>query len=415
MGGRRAWLVWGFAVVTYAVAIMQRTSLGIAGEQAAAHFDTTVAIISTFAMIQLAAYAAMQVPAGVLLDRFGPRAMIVLGSVVMGAGQMVLAMTEELPVAFAARAFVGMGDAFLFGSVLRLLPTWFAPGRVPLLTQLIGIIGQLGQLASVVAVLPMVRAWGWTTGIGVTASVSFAFAIFSGLVVRDSPTNEPRSTDAPGLTELPRAVREVLHHPGTRLGFWVHFSAGFYFNMFVVMWGMPYLTIAQGRTTAAAGILFSMAALGLVVFGPLIGQLTARYPGRRTSLALSVILTNLVLWTAVLAWPGSAPTWLLVLLMLAISASAPATNIGFDFARTFLPHTRLGAANGVIITGGFVGATLCMLAIALLLQWMTGGQAASAQQMNLAMTTQLPFFGIGLAGIYLSHRQLSRWTETQRA
>lgn len=121
-----------------------------------------------------------------------------------------------------------------------------------------------------------------------------------------------------------------------------------------------------------------------------------------------VIITNLLMWVVVLAWPAPAPTWLLVLLMVAISAAGPGTGIGFDYPRTFLPHTRLGTANGVVISGGFLGATLCLLAIAVVLEWMTGGAAATPQQLNLAMTTQLPFFAVGLLGIHVSRRQLAR-------
>ncbi len=408
MGGRKAWLVWGLAVAAYGAAVMQRSSLGVAGEQAAAHFGTTVAIVSTFAMIQLAAYAALQIPAGVLLDRFGARTMIAVGSAVMGSGQLMLAATDVLAVAFVARFLVGAGDAFLFGSALRLVPAWFAPKRVPILSQLTGMLGQVGQLAAVVAVLPMVRTWGWSTGIMVSASVSFVFAVISAVVIRNSPKPQVRPKDAPGITQLHHAVGQVLQHPGTRLGFWVHFTSGFFLNLFLVMWGMPYLTIAQGRDATQAGALFSVAVVGGIVFGPVIGHLTARYPMRRSNLALVVIIINLVLWTVVLAWPGASPTWLLFLLMVAISAAGPGTGIGFDYPRTFLPHTRLGAANGVVISGGFLGATLCLLVIAVVLQLLTGGAAATPQQLNLAMSAQLPFFAVGLLGIHFSRRQLAR-------
>ena len=69
-----AWVVWGIGVFAYAVAVMHRGALGVAGLEAAAHFGTTAGVVSTFVVLQLAVYAVAQVPVGAMLDRFGSRA-----------------------------------------------------------------------------------------------------------------------------------------------------------------------------------------------------------------------------------------------------------------------------------------------------------------------------------------------------
>ena len=86
-------------------------------------------MLSSFVVLQVVVYAGAQVPAGLLLDRFGSKALIVSGAALMAAGQLMLAFTESLPAAIAARAVVGLGDAVTFISVLRLVPHWFAPDR----------------------------------------------------------------------------------------------------------------------------------------------------------------------------------------------------------------------------------------------------------------------------------------------
>ena len=80
----------------------------------------------------------------------------------MACGQLTLAFTESLPIAVAARAVVGLGDAVTFISVLRLVPHWFKPRQVPLVTQLTGICGQLGQVLSAVPFFAVLTALGWT-------------------------------------------------------------------------------------------------------------------------------------------------------------------------------------------------------------------------------------------------------------
>ena len=142
----------------YIVAVLDRTTLGVSGLDAADRFSASPSLLSTFVVLQVIVYAAAQVPAGLLLDRFGSKALIVAGAAVMASGQLVLAFTESLPTAIAARAVVGLGDALTFISVLRLVPHWFAPRQVPLVTQLTGICGQLGQVLSAVPfIAPAVR------------------------------------------------------------------------------------------------------------------------------------------------------------------------------------------------------------------------------------------------------------------
>ena len=88
----------------------------------------------------------MQVPVGVLLDRFGSRAMLLSGLVLMTAGQLLFAFVESFPAAVAGRAVVlGAGDAMVFVSVIRLVSSWFLVRQAPLVTQLTGQVGQLGR------------------------------------------------------------------------------------------------------------------------------------------------------------------------------------------------------------------------------------------------------------------------------
>ena len=115
----RAYGAWLVALTAYAVAVFHRASLGVAAVDAQERFSAGASAISLFLVLQLAVYAALQVPVGVALDRFGSRRMILAGAVTMAAGQLVLALATDVPTAVAARVLVGAGDAMTFISVLR--------------------------------------------------------------------------------------------------------------------------------------------------------------------------------------------------------------------------------------------------------------------------------------------------------
>ncbi len=405
--GQMAWVVWVVGVFAYAVAIMQRTSLGVLGDPTAQHFNASVGIVSSFVMVQLATYAIAQLPAGVLIDRYGSRALMVGGSTVMVIAQLIMAFATSLPLALAARILLGLGDACLFGATLRLIPAWFPSSHVPVLSQLTGLLGQMGQVASVALLLPLYGLVGWTTTFLAAAGFAVIAAVGSWLWIRDVPPGQKRpQPQEEKLTDLPKGIAAAWQHPATRLGFWVHLSSGFSVNVFAMIWGMPWLIHSQGRSETEASFLFSLTALGSVAFSPLLGWLTSRHPLRRSNLALTVIWANLGCWLVVLLWPGPAPSWLLILLVVAMAAGGPGTGIGFDYPRTLLPENRLGAANGLVITGSFAGATVCLLTMWLLLAIIAPSGHYSATALNWAMAVQIPFFLIGTIGIFTTRHEL---------
>ena len=125
------WLVWFVAAIAYSVAIMNRSSLAALGPVAQTHFGIDATALSAFAVIQLVVYASMQIPVGILLDRFGPTALVLSGGVLMILGQIAMATVHEVSLAILARVFVGVGDACTFISVMRMLPDWFSVRHLP--------------------------------------------------------------------------------------------------------------------------------------------------------------------------------------------------------------------------------------------------------------------------------------------
>jgi len=127
LGGRTAWAVLAVGQFAAVIAVLQRSSLGVAATDAYARFGIAAATLGAFTVVQLVIYAVMQVPVGVLIDRYGSKRLIIAGSLAMAGAQAMFAAAHSLPLAFAARAVLGIGDALTFISVMRLVPAWFPP------------------------------------------------------------------------------------------------------------------------------------------------------------------------------------------------------------------------------------------------------------------------------------------------
>ena len=408
LGGARAYVVWVAAVTAYSIAVLQRTTMGVAGLEATERFGASATIVSTFVVLQLAVYAICQIPAGLLLDRYGSRVTLVAGALLMGGGQLLMAQTETIGVAMGAGIILGAGDALTFSSAIRLVPAWFPAARVPVLTQLTGILGQVGQIASAVPFVAVLTIAGWSTAFTSAASVSAVAAMLALLVVRATPPGIPRPRVRQDLTKIPLVLARIVRHPSTQLGFFTHFTAGFTGIAFSMMWGYPYLTAGEGLSRPAASAVMTVLVIVAIIGGPVIGALTQRHPLRRSTLVLLIVATIVAPLLALVLWPGPAPIWLLIVLVAGFSIGGPASSVGFDFPRTDLARHRLGTATGVVIMGGFIGGLISILLIGVVLDVLRPDGNYDLQSFRLAFAVQLPMLAIGVAGMLLTRAKLRR-------
>ncbi len=406
----RSWIVWATGLLAYIVAVLDRTTLGVSGLAAADRFDASPSLLATFVVLQVVVYAGAQVPAGLLLDRFGSKALLVAGAALMASGQLVLAFTESLPTAIAARAVVGLGDAVTFISVLRLVPHWFSPRQVPLVTQLTGICGQLGQVLSAVPFLAVLAAAGWSVAYASVAALGVLAIVLILLFVKNAPEGHVVTAEAMTVRQTLHSVKTVWLRPGTRLGFFTHMGTQFSVTVFALMWGVPYLTVAQGLSAAAAGTLLTLSVVAAISSGVLVGIFTGRHPQRRSRLVLAIIASNALVWTVVLALPGPAPVWLLVVLVVVISVGGPGSMVGFDFARTFNPTATLGTAQGMVNMGGFLASLLLMQAMGWLLE---AGGGISFDSFRAAWALQYAVWTLAVVGILITRSKARRLLRQQ--
>lgn len=409
----RSWVVWCAAVLAYLTAVMQRSSLGVSAVEASDRFDITATVLSTLAVVQLIVYAAMQVPVGVLLDRVGPRKLIIGGAVLMVVGQILVAVAEHFSVAVVGRVLVGAGDAMTFISVLRLLPFWFSGRILPQVSQWTGNVGQLGQLLSAIPFAWLLHDFGWTTAFSSAAAAGVVSLIITIVVIRNAPGNDWHSGDVPTWGQAIRQVREALARPGTQLGFWSHFSTQSSGSMFSLLWGFPFLVSGLGYSSSEAAGLLTLLLVSGIIAGPILGVLTARYPMRRSNLILGIIALTAITWAVVLLWPQQPPFWLLCSLIVVLGVGGPGSLISFEFARSFNPLRSHGSATGIVNVGGFVASFAMMYLVGLALDLVQRIRAGQGQEVDLfswesfqiAFAVQYLVIGIGVVAIVRARRR----------
>jgi MFS family permease len=407
IGRRRAWVIWLVALTVYILAVFNRSSLGVAGLLATQRFGISATQLSFFTVLQLVVYAGLQVPIGVLLDRYGSRLLLLGGLALMSLGQLAFAVVTSFPLAVLARVLVGAGDAAMFVSVIRLVTVWFLVRQAPVVTQLTGQLGQLGAIVSAGPLSLALHGLGWTRSFAVASSLGVVGMVGVALLVTDSPYAREQVVRIK-MRALGRSLRLVWGNPGTRLGMWSHFTSQFSVTVFALLWGFPFLVRGEGLSADAASTLLMVMTGWTIVGGLVLGSLVARYPFYRSWMVLGIVAAMALGWAVVLARSTPAPTWMLVVLVCLMATGGPASMVGFDLARTFVPVEASGRANGFVNIGGFTASLVTMGLIGVLLDWHSGGGGSADYDLadfRVAMSVQFLCWGFGAVQVLRYRRK----------
>jgi MFS family permease len=183
--------------------------------------------------------------------------------------------------------------------------------------------------------------------------------------------------------------------------------------MLSLLWGFPFLSVALGYGPTGAAALLTLITASAVVFGPVPGLLSVRYPYRRSNIVLGIVLAMGVAWAVVLAWPGHPPLRLVIVLLVVVAIGGPGSLIGFDFARMFNPARSIGSASGIVNVGGFFATFLMMLLIGLVLDVLSGGSGDPAvlyslDSFRIAFLVQFVVVGVGVLFLVVARRRTRR-------
>ncbi|WP_217914001.1 MFS transporter [Miltoncostaea marina] len=408
--------MWGIAASFYVVALFHRMSLGVASLDAQRRFDLGPDTIAALSALQLGLYLLMTIPAGLAADRVGPRMALAFGMALMAVGEVAFGLATSAPLALGGRALVGVGDAFIFLSVLRIAQNWFPARRYPLLAALTGMAGAIGQLGTTVPLGLALDGAGWTATFVVSGVVTGLLALACLRLVADRPADAGTAaaagrdgdatapaTGAPAQDPIMATLRRAWATSATRAAFWTHFALMGPFVTITALWGYPWLVEAQSVApgTARAWLLVCVAAFGLGA--PVVGLAVARAPRTRGRVAFGAGAAATAGWALALLWPGGHPPAAVILATLvATGVGGAAAMLAFDVAREGNPAHVAGSAGGLANTGGFSAA----VATQLLVGWVMGfGPSAGLQ------TALLPMLGLTVVAL----AQMARHGRRRRA
>ena len=318
------------------------------------------------------AFAAMQIPAGMLLDRYGPRRVEPVLLALGGAGTLAFALADGVTGLLVARALIGLGVAVCLMAPLKAISAWYPPEKQASLAGWIMVAGGVGALAATTPVEFALRFMSWR-GVFVALSV-FAFAVAAWIWWRVPDTAHPVASG--GFAAQWAGVRTVFGDPRF---WWIAPLGAFGMGSFMAiqgLWSVPWMMEVEGRTRAeAAGVLLAMGVLtlaGYLGLGLFATRLSARGFGPRHMYLAGWALNLAALAAIVLRVPG-APLWWCV-----YGFGAAANILAFTVLNEGFPSALAGRSNTAV--------NLTMFAGSFAAQWGIG-VLADALRATMALST----------------------------
>lgn len=349
--GWLSWIMWGLVANLYLIGFFQRMAPAVMVNELMRDFHLGGALMGNLSATYFYAYAAMQIPSGLLADAIGPRRLSAAACSIAALGMLVFGMATTLWMAYAGRFLIGASVAVAFVACMKLAGHWFPTHRFATVT---GVSLLLGNAGGVLAGLPLaesVATYGWRAAMVGSGIWTLAAAAAIALFVRNDPSEKGYKSHAHSrvVTKGSLPWLTALQTVTTRKDTWLLFFAGGLsaspILVFAGLWGVPFLTQVHGIERSQAAVMTSTILLAWAFGGPAIGWISDRLKLRKAPYLLANTLAAL-LWGIFLF--GDPPTQWLYPLFAAIGFTSGGVIVGFAFAREANHPGASGAVGGVV-------------------------------------------------------------------
>jgi MFS family permease len=365
---RVAWLVWGLGALLYLMGFFQRVAPAVMTDELMRDFSINAAGLGSLSALYFYSYVAMQIPTGILADRWGPRRLLAAGALVAGLGTALFALAESLFWAGTGRLLIGGSVAVAFVGLLKVASNWFPTRMFALVSGLALFSGIVGAVFAGPPLRLMMDLYSWRVIIAATAALTFLICVGIWVFVRDTPREKgyadftvPGAGSSHAKVSQPGIIGgllEIFRYPNTGLICFIPGAVVGAVLTFSGLWGVPYLATHHHLSTAGASTLTTTLMVAWAVGGPAFGWFSDRV-GRRKPLYLAGCILALIAWGGIFLIP-KLPMLLLVSLLVVAGFCSGCMIISFAFAKESVPIHLAGTVSGVV--------NMCVMAGPMILQ-----------------------------------------------
>ncbi len=349
-----AWVICGIGAVFYSYEYLLRITPSVMEPALREHFSLSATGFGIFSACYYYAYVPMQLPVGVLMDRWGPRRLLTLACAVSVLGIWMFAGTSIVSFAAAGRFLTGFGSAFAFVGVLKLATIWLPEDKLAMVAGLAAALGTVGAMIGDNLLGAMVRHLGWQHAVNLTALFGLGVIVLMWFGIHDKKKN--LDEDGGTVTSFKEGLAD-LKFILTSKQIWINGAFGCLIylptTVFAELWGIPYLSHARGLPLESAEFANSLVFMGFMCGAPLWGYVSDRLHQRRVPMFIGALGAGIMM-TLVLYLPGVKVNMLYIMMFilgLFYSVQAVVFAVGRELSPKEAAGTAIATTNMFVMLG----------------------------------------------------------------
>jgi sugar phosphate permease len=368
------WAIWTLSAIFFFYEFFIRVAPSVMVPELMATFGLTATAIGSLSGFYYYIYAPMQIPVGVLTDRYGARKLLAIAAFIVGIGTLLFSLSEHFFLAALGRLLMGGGSAFGFVGMVYVCSHWFPAKKRGILVGFANAIGMVGAIMGQGPLRLGIDSMGWRATMGWLGGFGLLLALVIYLFVRNDPPEMKKHDEKvkdPTHTLL-HSLAIVMRNKYSWLSSLV--SLFFYITTtgFAALWGIPFLNTTYGLSIEVAGFIISMIFVGWAIGGPLIGHYSDRIKQKKTPIVLASLFGGLTLLIVVLM--PNLPVWSLYALLLLVGCFSSGQLLTYGYTIDVNPEFAKGTAIAFTNFITFVGGALIQPFIGYLLDFFWIGE-----------------------------------------
>ena len=351
----KAWLVWLTASFFYLYEMVLRVSPSVMTQELMQDFQVSSTALGVLVSFYYFAYVLLQIPCGLIVDKFGTRKIVTLSALVCMIGTYLFAESQTLWLAQIGRFMIGAGSACAFISCLKVSAEWFRPHQFALVAGLSNMMGTLGSTFAGRPLATLVQTYGWRSTTLMLATAGFVVIILSWFCIQDSPhssTNKEQNNSP----KLWPSLQEVIKNKQI----WLAASVGglmyLPISAFSELWAVPFLMNTYQINSELASTANVMLFLGMALGGTIAAWLSKIYQNYVKVMRLSALMTALIF--AGITCAQWLPLNVMFILLFLAGITIGGQVLCFTCAKNNTTHeisgTTVAFTNAVVMMGGVI-------------------------------------------------------------
>lgn len=310
----RAWVIWLLSALFMFYKYALEVSPSVMTGTLMSTFEINGTQLGNLAACYFYAYLILQIPAGLLLDRFGPRKVTTLAIALCAFGSLLFAQSNSFFFAAVGRFLTGMGAAFGAVNCLKLIANWFPLKRFAFMTGLMMTVAMLGAVGGQAPLAAFIEATEWRHAMEIIGGGGLILALLFWIIVRDkAPDHVKEHNLVSKKISLIDSLKQIFQN---RQAWWLSVYSGFAFAPVMVfggLWGVAFTAEAYDISQNIAAQSVSLIFIGFAVGAPVFGWFSD-WIGRRHIVMFWGTLLSLLTITIVVYAPGISLSFLSFLL-----------------------------------------------------------------------------------------------------